>query len=171
MAKFRIKRYNPEKQAEPYYEEFEYDIPEGATLLDCLNHIKWNVDGTLTYRMSCRSAICGSCAVAINGKPGLACHTLIADVIDASGGVIIDPLPGFRPLKDLVVDLDPFFESLRAVIPWLIPKGRHDGLMSPQDTAAVESPSWGPSSRGSIQKTAQDIDTIRHSGTTTFHTK
>ena len=56
---YGIKRYNPEKQPEPYYEDFDLDIPKGATLLDCINLIKWTKDGSLSYRMSCRSAICG----------------------------------------------------------------------------------------------------------------
>jgi succinate dehydrogenase / fumarate reductase iron-sulfur subunit len=135
----KVKRLNPETDQTSYYQDFTVTVEDNAKVLDALLEARTG-DPSLSFRRSCRSAICGSCAVAINGKPGLACHTLITDVFDASGGVTIDPLPGFRPLKDLVVDLDPFFDSLRAVIPWLIPKGRHDGLMSPKDTAAVESP-------------------------------
>ena len=63
-----VKRYNPEKQSEAYYEDFDLDIPDGATLLDCINLIKWTQDGSLTYRMSCRSAICGSCGMKVNGR-------------------------------------------------------------------------------------------------------
>ena len=74
MATFKIKRFNPEKQPEPYFEEFQLDIPDGATLLDCMNQIKWTLDGSLSYRMSCRSAICGSCAVKSNGHALLACQ-------------------------------------------------------------------------------------------------
>jgi succinate dehydrogenase / fumarate reductase iron-sulfur subunit len=135
----KVKRLNPQTDQRSYYQDFTVTVEDNAKVLDALLEAR-TTDPSLSFRRSCRSAICGSCAVAINGKPGLACHTLITDVINASGGVTIDPLPGFRPLKDLVVDLDPFFDSLRAVIPWLIPKERHDGLMSPQDTSAVESP-------------------------------
>jgi len=74
MITFKIKRYNPEKQAEPYFEDFQLDVQEDLTLLDCMNKIKWTLDGSLTYRMSCRSAICGSCAVKANGHAILACQ-------------------------------------------------------------------------------------------------
>jgi succinate dehydrogenase iron-sulfur subunit len=120
MAKFRIKRYNPEKQAEAYYEEFEYDIPEGATLLDCLNHIKWNVDGTLTYRMSCRSAICGSCAMKGNGHALLACQKQAAHLLkDGSDTITIEPLGNMPVIKDLATDFKQFWEKVDQVKPYL----------------------------------------------------
>jgi succinate dehydrogenase / fumarate reductase iron-sulfur subunit len=120
MAKFRIKRYNPEKQAEPYYEEFEYDIPEGATLLDCLNHIKWNVDGTLTYRMSCRSAICGSCGMKGNGHAMLACQKQAEHLLkDGSDTITIEPLGNMPVIKDLVTDFQQFWDKVDQVKPYL----------------------------------------------------
>ena len=73
MTVFKIKRYNPEKQEESYFQEFELEDTQEVTLLDCMNEIKWTQDGSLTYRMSCRSAICGSCAVRANGHALLAC--------------------------------------------------------------------------------------------------
>lgn len=120
MAKFRIKRYNPEKRAESYYEEFEYDIPEGATLLDCLNHIKWNIDGTLTYRMSCRSAICGSCAMKGNGHALLACQKQAAHLLkDGSDTITIEPLGNMPVIKDLVTDFKQFWDKVDQVKPYL----------------------------------------------------
>lgn len=120
MAKFRVKRYNPEKQAEPYYEEFDYDIPEGATLLDCLNHIKWNMDGTLTYRMSCRSAICGSCAMKGNGHALLACQKQAAHLLkDGSDTITIEPLGNMPIIKDLVTDFQQFWDKIDQVKPYL----------------------------------------------------
>ena len=120
MAKFRIKRYNPEKQSEPYYEEFDYDIPEGATLLDCLNHLKWNVDGTLTYRMSCRSAICGSCAMKGNGHALLACQKQAAHLLkDGSDTITIDPLGNMPVIKDLATDFQQFWDKVDQVKPYL----------------------------------------------------
>ena len=120
MAKFRIKRYNPEKQAEPFYEEFDYDIPEGATLLDCLNHIKWNVDGTLTYRMSCRSAICGSCGMKGNGHALLACQKQAAHLLkDGSDTITIEPLGNMPVIKDLVTDFQQFWDKIDQVKPYL----------------------------------------------------
>lgn len=118
MSKFRIKRYNPEKQAESYYEEFEYDIPEGATLLDCLNHIKWNVDGTLTYRMSCRSAICGSCGMKGNGHALLACQKQAAHLL-RDDTITIEPLGNMPVIKDLATDFQQFWEKVDQVKPYL----------------------------------------------------
>ena len=120
MAKFRVKRYNPEKQAEPYYEEFDYDIPEGATLLDCLNHIKWNMDGTLTYRMSCRSAICGSCGMKANGHALLACQRQAAHLLkDGSDTITIEPLGNMPVIKDLATDFKQFWDKIDQVKPYL----------------------------------------------------
>jgi succinate dehydrogenase / fumarate reductase iron-sulfur subunit len=120
MAKFRIKRFNPEKQADPYYEEFDFEIPEGATLLDCLNHIKWNMDGALTYRMSCRSAICGSCAVKGNGHALLACQKQAAHLLkDGSDTITIEPLGNMPVIKDLVTDFKQFWEKIDQVKPYL----------------------------------------------------
>ena len=120
MAKFRIKRYNPEKQGESYYEEFEYDFPEGATLLDCLNHIKWNMDGTLTYRMSCRSAICGSCGMKGNGHSLLACQKQAAHLLkDGSDTITVEPLGNMPVIKDLVTDFQQFWDKIDQVKPYL----------------------------------------------------
>ena len=120
MAKFRIKRYNPEKQSEPYYEDFEFEIPEGATLLDCLNHIKWNLDGTLTYRMSCRSAICGSCGMKGNGHALLACQKQAAHLLkDGSDTITFEPLVNMNFIKDLSTDFKQFWEKVDQVTPYL----------------------------------------------------
>jgi succinate dehydrogenase / fumarate reductase iron-sulfur subunit len=118
MAVFRIKRFNPEKSPEPYYEEFEYDFPEGATLLDCLNEIKWTQDGTLAYRMSCRSAICGSCAVKANGHAVLACQKQAAHLMK-DNTLTVEPLGNMKQLKDLVVDFTPFWDKIDKVKPYL----------------------------------------------------
>ena len=120
MAKFRIKRYNPEKQADPYYEEFDYEIPDGATLLDCLNQIKWNMDGTLTYRMSCRSAICGSCGMKGNGHALLACQKQAAHLLkDGSDTITVEPLGNMPVIKDLVTDFKQFWDKIDQVKPYL----------------------------------------------------
>ena len=142
MAKFRIKRYNPEKQAEPYYEEFEYDIPEGATLLDCLNHIKWNIDGTLTYRMSCRSAICGSCGMKGNGHAMLACQKQAAHLLkDGSDTITIEPLGNMPVIKDLATDFKQFWEKVDQVKPYLKNKEKPPELereQSPQQFKKID---------------------------------
>lgn len=118
MAKFNIKRFNPEKQAEPYFQEFEFNASPDITLLDCLNHIKWNMDGSLTYRMSCRSAICGSCAVKANGHAVLACQRQASHLMK-DGVITIEPLGNLKRIKDLVVDFQPFWDKIDKVKPYL----------------------------------------------------
>ena len=119
MATFRIKRYNPKKQPEPYMEDFTYDFPEGATLLDCMNEIKWTQDGSLTYRMSCRSAICGSCAVKANGHAVLACQRQAEHLLNKDDTIVLEPLGNMKPIKDLVVDFTPFWDKVDKVTPYL----------------------------------------------------
>lgn len=122
MATFRIKRYNPEKQPESYYEEFQLDIKPGMTLLDCMNEIKWTLDGSFTYRMSCRSAICGSCAVKANGHALLACQKQGAHLVGDDDTIVLEPLGNMKPIKDLVVDFQPFWDKIDKVNPYLQPE-------------------------------------------------
>ena len=117
-VKFKIERYDPQIDAVSKMREYSLEVPESSTLLDCLNLIKWTIDGKLTFRMSCRSAICGSCAMRVNGHAMLACKTQAADVI-IGNEVTIQPLGNFKIIKDLVVDLESFWESLERVDPWL----------------------------------------------------
>jgi len=119
MATFRIKRYNPEIKPEPYYEDFQLDIPDGATLLDCINLIKWTQDGTLSYRMSCRSAICGSCGMKANGHAQLACQRQATSLLDTDDTITIEPLGNMEPIKDLVVDFEPFWAKVNKIKPYL----------------------------------------------------
>ncbi len=135
MATFRIKRYNPEKRPEPYYEDFDLDIPKGATLLDCINLIKWTQDGSLSYRMSCRSAICGSCGMKANGHALLACQRQAESLLDKDGAVTIEPLGNMKPIKDLVVDFKPFWEKINKVKPYLQP-----GSETPPEKERKQSP-------------------------------
>lgn len=106
-AIFRIYRYRPEKDGAGGNDEFTIEVEEGMTILDGLNRIKWYQDGTLSYRKSCRSAICGSCAMNINGENGLACSTQIEKL--NSSVIKVEPLSGFKMIKDLVVDMVDFF--------------------------------------------------------------
>lgn len=143
MAIFSIRRFNPEKDSKPHYKDYELNVPEGATVLDCLNLIKWTQDGTLTHRMSCRSAICGSCAVKVNGHPKLACKTQAADEI-INGRMKIEPLGNAKVLKDLVVDLEPFFSKFQKVKPWLVndePAGDKERRQSTEDFHRIDAAS------------------------------
>lgn len=117
-VKVRILRYNPEKDKKPYWQPYKLAVDSDATILDILNEIHWKLDGTLAYRRSCRSAICGSCAMKVNGSNVLACETPLHRYKGKS--LKIEPLPGFRIVKDLVVDLESFFEKMNRVRPYLL---------------------------------------------------
>jgi succinate dehydrogenase / fumarate reductase iron-sulfur subunit len=115
-VEFRIVRYDPATDGEP--RELSYDVPVGARerVLDGLNYIKWHLDGSLAYRRSCAHGVCGSDAMVINGAVALACQTLIRSL---EPPVVVGPLETFAVIKDLVVDLEPFFAAVRRVRPWL----------------------------------------------------
>ncbi len=133
-ATFAIQKFNPETDAHPHVEEYRVDVAwRGNTVLDALFQIKQEVDGSLTFRASCRSAICGSCPMVINGRERLACQTLIADEIDRSGRIEVKPLRQLRVVKDLVVEMDPFWSKVNAITPWLTPKGEIDEVVIPQN--------------------------------------
>lgn len=133
---FQIHRFDPEKDKEPHYQEFRFEPPAGYTVLDCLNHIKWHLDDSLAYRMSCRSSICGSCSMRVNGKAKLVCRTQVSDVVRPDGRVRIDPMGNMAPIKDLVVDMRPFWERMEAVNPFLRPTGpdpEKERVQSPEE--------------------------------------
>ncbi len=135
----KIYRFDPGRDRASYFQEFEIALSPEKTVLDSL-FLAWEQDPSLSFRRSCRSSICGSCAVAINGRPALACQTLIGKAMENAGAIVVEPLPHFRVLKDLVVDLEPFFESMKAALPWLIPRADYDGKMSPEVSRKLEDP-------------------------------
>ena len=116
---FRIRRFNSEVSAEAVWEDFQLEIDPKERVLDGLHKIKWDLDGTLTFRRSCAHGICGSDAMRINGKNRLACKTLIKD-LNPEKPITVEPIKGLTVLKDLVVDMDPFFQAYRDVMPFLI---------------------------------------------------
>lgn len=114
-VRLRIQRYDPKNEAEPHYDAFEVPTKPGMTVLDALFHALEKEDGTLAFRYSCRSAVCGSCTTYINGRQRLACNTQI----DTLGSTItIGPLPHLPIIRDLVVDLHPFFQKMGMVKPY-----------------------------------------------------
>jgi succinate dehydrogenase / fumarate reductase, iron-sulfur subunit len=117
----RIQRFNPESDTEPTYREYAVDVEPTDRVLDALNAVKWYQDGTLTFRRSCAHGICGSDAMRINGVNRLACKVLMRDV---GARVTIEPLMGFRIIKDMVVDMEPFFAQYRSVLPFFINDSR-----------------------------------------------
>lgn len=113
----RIKRYNPETDEKPAFREYQVSVERTDRVLDALNQVKWQQDGTLTYRRSCAHGICGSDAMRINGRNRLACKVLMGEVGDR---VTIEPLIGFSVIKDMVVDMEGFFAGYRSIKPYLI---------------------------------------------------
>ncbi|MFI8002061.1 succinate dehydrogenase iron-sulfur subunit [Streptomyces sp. NPDC086010] len=134
-ATFRIRRFNPEVSDEVQWQDFQISIDPKERVLDALHKIKWEMDGTLTFRRSCAHGICGSDAMRINGKNRLACKTLIKD-INPDKPITVEAIKGLTVLKDLVVDMDPFFQAYRDVMPFLITKGNEptrERLQSAED--------------------------------------
>ena len=108
IVEFRIRRFDPE-QKRHYMSTFKVPVRKGMTLLDALMYIKENLDETLAFRHSCRMGICGSCGIMVNGKPMLACYTQVLHL--NSDSLLIEPLQNMPVIKDLVVDLEPFFST------------------------------------------------------------
>ncbi|MET9928757.1 MULTISPECIES: succinate dehydrogenase iron-sulfur subunit [unclassified Streptomyces] len=134
-ATFRIRRFNPEVSDEVQWQDFQIEIDPKERVLDALHKIKWELDGTLTFRRSCAHGICGSDAMRINGKNRLACKTLIKD-INPDKPIMVEAIKGLTVLKDLVVDMDPFFQAFRDVMPFLVTKGNEptrERLQSAED--------------------------------------
>ena len=119
MAEFKILRYDPDKDKMPYFQTFTFKEEKGMTVLEGLYYILENLDSSLAFRSSCRAAVCGSCAMHINGVYNLACRVQIEKL---KGKVALRPLAHLPILKDLVVDLKPFFDNYRAIKPYLLPK-------------------------------------------------
>ena len=123
-ARFRVRRFDPDAdRPAPYYQEYELELDHSSTVLDGLIKIREEVDGTLTLRCSCRSAICGSCAMRINGHAALACNTKVVDAAPSDGlPITVEPAGNMDVIKDLVVDFAPFWGKIRAIEPWLQPE-------------------------------------------------
>jgi succinate dehydrogenase iron-sulfur subunit len=113
----KIRRFNPEKGQEPWWGEYKFEAEPTDRLLDALNHVKWYLDGTLTYRRSCAHGVCGSDAMLINGHNGLACKLLLKNL---GSKITVEPMRGFRVIKDLLVDMDSFFDKYKKIKPYLI---------------------------------------------------
>ena len=136
-----IRRFDPEVDAEPRWQDFDVDTLPTDRILDALHKIKWEQDGSLTFRRSCAHGVCGSDAMRINGRNRLACKTLVKD-LDTSKPIYVEAIKGLPLEKDLVVDMEPFFASFRAVQPFLQsytapPEGR-ERLQSAEDRARFD---------------------------------
>ncbi|WP_037575558.1 succinate dehydrogenase iron-sulfur subunit [Phaeacidiphilus oryzae] len=136
----RIRRFNPEEHPEPVWVDYQLTADPKERVLDALHRVKWEQDGTLTFRRSCAHGVCGSDAMRINGKNRLACKTLIKDVNPAKP-ITVEPIKGLAVLKDLVVDMEPFFQAYRDVKPFLITTGNEptrERLQSNEDVQKFE---------------------------------
>jgi succinate dehydrogenase iron-sulfur subunit len=118
----KILRYNPEVADEAKWESYQVTAEPTDRVLDALHKVKWDLDGSLTFRRSCAHGVCGSDAMRINGKNRLACKTLLKDV-NPSQPITVEPIKGLPVLKDLVVDMEPFFDAYRSVMPFLVTTG------------------------------------------------
>jgi succinate dehydrogenase iron-sulfur subunit len=112
-----ITRYRPERDAEPVVQSYEVPLRREWVVLDGLNYIKDELDGTLSFRWSCRMGVCGSCGMMVNGDPKLTCATFLTDY--APGPIRVEPLWNFPVIRDLVVDIDDFMRKLAQVRPWV----------------------------------------------------
>jgi succinate dehydrogenase / fumarate reductase iron-sulfur subunit len=162
---FKVQRFDPAEDDEPHYHSYTVDVPEGATVLEALLRIQNEQDGSLAFRYACRGAVCGSCAMIVNGREALACRTQV----QALGGeglasegrtphrgtgrekttppntdadvLTLEPLRNLKVIRDLVVDLEPFFGKLADVEPWLQPLGpvpERERLVIPENWAEAE---------------------------------
>ncbi len=114
----RILRFDPEKERESHFEIYEVETEPSDRILDCLNRIRWEQDASIGFRMSCGHGVCGSDAMKINGQCGLACQKLVKDFDDDE--ITVEPLPSFKVLKDLIVDMSPFLEKAALIRPYLV---------------------------------------------------
>jgi succinate dehydrogenase / fumarate reductase iron-sulfur subunit len=116
-VELKVQRFNPERDEKPHWEKYIVESEPMDRVLDLLHKVKWESDGSLTFRRSCAHGVCGSDAMMINGRNRLACKIRV----DQLGSKIsVAPLPGMKVVKDLIVDMDPFFAKYRSVMPYLM---------------------------------------------------
>jgi fumarate reductase iron-sulfur subunit len=116
--RLEVARYRPETESAMTFQEYEVPCPKEWVILDGLNYVKDRLDGTLSYRWSCRMGICGSCGMTVNGEPKLTCATFLADY--APGPVRVEPLRNFPVIRDLIVEIGDFMRKLTTVKPWIV---------------------------------------------------
>ena len=116
--RLRVGRYRPETESELHFQDYEVPFDKEWVVLDGLNYVKDRLDGTLSFRWSCRMGVCGSCGMTVNGEPKLTCATFLSDY--APGPVTVAPLRNFPVIRDLIVDLGDFMQKLVRVKPWIV---------------------------------------------------
>ena len=113
----KVFRFDPEAGGPPYYDRFPVEPMPGMSLLEALTEIAERQDPSLAFRYSCRGAVCGSCAMSVQGRPRLACQTQLKDL---RGEVLVAPLPHLPVIKDLVVEMEPFYQRFEEIMPYLV---------------------------------------------------
>ncbi len=136
-----VTRYRPEDETEPTFQTYEVPFRKEWVILDALNYIKDELDGSLSYRWSCRMGICGSCGMMVNGEPKLTCAAFLHDYFP--GPIRVEPLRYFPVVRDLVIDMNDFLAKLQSVKPWI--------------TRDQEK----PLSEGEYRQTPQELDTYK----------
>lgn len=134
-----VRRFDPELDEEPKWVDYDLEMFGTDRVLDALHKIKWEIDGSLTFRRSCAHGICGSDAMRINGRNRLACKTLIKD-LDIAQPIYIEPIKGLPVEKDLIVDMEPFYKAYRDINPFLMATDtpKKERLQSPEDRARYD---------------------------------
>jgi succinate dehydrogenase / fumarate reductase iron-sulfur subunit len=138
QATLKIQRFNPEQDQKPHWETYQVEVEPTERLLDALQQVKWYHDGTLAFRRSCAHGVCGSDAMTINNANRLACKLLMKEL---GREVTVEPLRGFRIIKDLVVDMEPFFDKYRSIKPYFInydPDPPTERCQSPEERARFD---------------------------------
>jgi succinate dehydrogenase / fumarate reductase, iron-sulfur subunit len=146
-VQLRVQRFNPETDKKPWWGEYTIaDADPTDTVLDLLHHVKWHIDGSLSLRRSCAHGVCGSDTMRINGANALACKTLVRRLAPEGSDSVkiqVEPMLGLPVLKDLIVDMEPFFEHYRSVLPYFVndeavPEDGRERLQSPEDRARFD---------------------------------
>jgi fumarate reductase iron-sulfur subunit len=138
LVTLKVRRYRPEVEAEPTWQSYEVPCRKEWTVLDGLNYVKDELDGSLSFRWSCRMGVCGSCGMTVDGEPVLTCATYLSKF--RSGTVRVEPLKAFPVVRDLVVEIRDFLDKLRRVRPWLVrreekPLAQGEYLQTPAELA------------------------------------
>jgi fumarate reductase iron-sulfur subunit len=136
MITLEVMRYRPEYETEPTFQRYEVPFDKDWVVLDALNYIKDRLDGSLSYRWSCRMGVCGSCGMMVNGEPQLTCATFLSHCLP--GPVRVEPLRYFPVMRDLVIDMTDFMGKLQSVKPWIIrgeekPLSQGEYLQTPEE--------------------------------------
>ncbi|WP_297433092.1 succinate dehydrogenase/fumarate reductase iron-sulfur subunit [Sulfurimonas sp.] len=143
QVNFKVFRFNADEDYLPYYEDYNMEVTSEEVVLDILNRIKWDHDGSFSYRRSCRHGICGACAIKVNGRSTLACKESMNDMVDLFGSeLVIEPLSKKRAIKDMIIDKADFWEKHAAVTPYLVAdideNPESENLVSPEDADKLD---------------------------------